>query len=114
MVFADQLRTNISQFKPDSVSQCRSLLFQPSRSISYSSSPDAKWSTSNNRSDEALHVLTMTIPADPEGAFGRNVGSVYRGARRAEEREFTRKQLFPVFLTIEIGVSNQLAGFNAT
>jgi hypothetical protein len=86
MVFAGQLRTDIFQFKLDSASQCRSLLFQPSRSTSYSSSLVAKWPASNDRNDKALHVLTMTIPADPVGAFGRNVSLVHWGPASGRAR----------------------------
>jgi MFS transporter, SP family, arabinose:H+ symporter len=71
-----------------------------------------RWLVAKKRLGEARSVLQMTGDADYEAELQAIIKSIDL-EHASQEKLFTRKYRFPIFLAISIGVFNQLAGINA-
>ena len=72
-----------------------------------------RWLVKKGRIDEARSVLQMTGEENFEQELQEIVQSIHLERRQAEEKLFSRKYAFPIFLAVSIGMFNQLSGINA-
>jgi len=72
-----------------------------------------RWLATQNRAEEAHGVLTLIGAEDPEGELAEIMASIHLERSRKQERLFSRKYAFPLFLAITLGAFNQLSGINA-
>lgn len=79
----------------------------------YSIPGSSRWLASQNRIDEARKVLELVGSPDPDAELREIVASIHGGREDNQERVFTRKYLFPIFLAVALGMFNQLSGINA-
>lgn len=79
------------------------LLFQIPRS--------PRWLAQQKRVDEAEQVLTLIGEQNPKDRLREILASVH--FERQTEPLFSRRNRLPIFLTVSIGVFNQLSGINA-
>ena len=72
-----------------------------------------RWLVKKGRVAEAGYVLQMTGEENFEQELQEIVESVHLERKQAEERLFSRKYAWPIFLAVSIGMFNQLSGINA-
>lgn len=72
-----------------------------------------RWLVKKRRVAEAREVLRMTGEEDYEHDLQEIVISIDAEHGHGDERLFSRKYRFPIFLAVSIGMFNQLAGINA-
>jgi len=72
-----------------------------------------RWLVKKSRVDEARHVLRQTGDENYQQDLKEIVDSIHLERARAEEKLFSSKYRFPIFLAVSIGVFNQLSGINA-
>ena len=72
-----------------------------------------RWLATQNRGEEAHGVLTLIGAADPEVELAEIQASIHLERSQKQERLFSRKYVFPLFLAITIGAFNQFSGINA-
>src|SRR5579859_225857 len=72
-----------------------------------------RWLVKKGRIDEARSVLQMTGEENFEQDLQEIVQSIHLERRQAEEKLFSRRYAFPIFLAVSIGMFNQLSGINA-
>ncbi len=72
-----------------------------------------RWLVSKGRVEEARQVLLMTEGKGAAEELRLIVASAKRDSDDGEQTLFSRKFRLPVFLTISIGMFNQLSGINA-
>jgi sugar porter (SP) family MFS transporter len=72
-----------------------------------------RWLVKKGRVAEAGSVLQMTGEENFEQELQEIVESVHLERKQAEERLFSRKYAWPIFLAVSIGMFNQLSGINA-
>jgi sugar porter (SP) family MFS transporter len=72
-----------------------------------------RWLAKKGRIEEARSVLQMTGEENFEQELQEIVQSIHLERRQAEEKLFSRKYTFPIFLAVSIGMFNQLSGINA-
>jgi SP family arabinose:H+ symporter-like MFS transporter len=75
--------------------------------------PSPRWLVAHKRVDEARTVLQMMGSEDPERELQEIVQSVHLERLQESEPVFTWKYRLPLFLSITIGMFNQLSGINA-
>jgi SP family arabinose:H+ symporter-like MFS transporter len=73
----------------------------------------SRWLVTQNKTDEALEVLTLMGSPDSEAELREIMDSIHLERGMAAEPLFKRKYLLPIFLAISIGLFNQLSGINA-
>lgn len=72
-----------------------------------------RWLVKQGRLAEAGTVLELTGEVNYEQELQDIVQSIHLEKSRTEERLFSRKYAFPIFLAVSIGMFNQLSGINA-
>jgi sugar porter (SP) family MFS transporter len=72
-----------------------------------------RWLVKKGRIEEARSVLQMTGEENFNQELQEIVQSIHLERRQAEEKLFSRKYAFPIFLAVSIGMFNQLSGINA-
>jgi sugar porter (SP) family MFS transporter len=72
-----------------------------------------RWLVKKARVEEARSVLQMTGDENYEHDLQEIVESIGAEQSQAEEKLFSRKFAFPIFLAVSIGTFNQLSGINA-
>ncbi len=72
-----------------------------------------RWLVQKGRVPEAREVLRLTGEENYEAGLQDIVASIDAEHGHGEEKLFTRKYRFPIFLAIAIGMFNQLSGINA-
>ena len=72
-----------------------------------------RWLVKKGRIDEARSVLQMTGEENFDQELQEIMQSIHLERRQAEEKLFSRKYAFPIFLAVSIGIFNQLSGINA-
>jgi SP family arabinose:H+ symporter-like MFS transporter len=72
-----------------------------------------RWLVKKGRVEEARSVLQMTGDENYEHDLQEIVESIGAEQSQAEEKLFSRKFAFPIFLAVSIGTFNQLSGINA-
>jgi sugar porter (SP) family MFS transporter len=72
-----------------------------------------RWLVKKGRIDEARSVLQRTGEENFEQELQEIMQSIHLERRQAEEKLFSRKYAFPIFLAVSIGMFNQLSGINA-
>jgi sugar porter (SP) family MFS transporter len=72
-----------------------------------------RWLVKKGRVEEARSVLQMTGDENYEHDLQEIVESIGAEQSQAEEKLFSRKFAFPIFLAVSIGMFNQLSGINA-
>ncbi|HTV58749.1 MAG TPA: sugar porter family MFS transporter [Verrucomicrobiae bacterium] len=72
-----------------------------------------RWLATKNRSEEAHEVLSLIGAENPEGELAEIMASIHLERSQKQERLFSRKYAFPLFLAISLGAFNQLSGINA-
>jgi sugar porter (SP) family MFS transporter len=72
-----------------------------------------RWLARKNRIDEAREVLMLTGEEQFETELQAIIASIQTEDLYQKDRLFARKNLFPIFLVISIGMFNQLSGINA-
>jgi SP family arabinose:H+ symporter-like MFS transporter len=72
-----------------------------------------RWLVKQGRLAEAGTVLELTGEVNYEQELQDIAQSVHLEKSRTEERLFSRKYAFPIFLAVSIGMFNQLSGINA-
>jgi len=72
-----------------------------------------RWLVKKGRVDEARAVLQLTGEENAEQELQEIMDSIHLECRQAEEKLFSRKYRFPIFLAVSIGIFNQLSGINA-
>jgi MFS transporter, SP family, arabinose:H+ symporter len=72
-----------------------------------------RWLVKQGRVAEARTVLQLTGEVNFEQELQDIAQSVHLEKSRTEERLFSRKYAFPIFLAVSIGMFNQLSGINA-
>jgi sugar porter (SP) family MFS transporter len=73
--------------------------------------PSPRWLVTRGRTDEARHVLALVGEADPVRAVAEIVASLHQD--RPQDRLFSWKYRFPIFLAVSIAIFNQFSGINA-
>jgi MFS transporter, SP family, arabinose:H+ symporter len=73
----------------------------------------SRWLVTQNRLNEARHVLQITGTPDTEKELQEIVESIRSQLSQHTESLFQRKYAFPIFLAVSIGMFNQLSGINA-
>jgi MFS transporter, SP family, arabinose:H+ symporter len=72
-----------------------------------------RWLVKKGRVEEARSVLQVTGDEDYEHDLQEIVASIHLERAQEEERLFSRKYAYPIFLAVTIGMFNQLSGINA-
>lgn len=72
-----------------------------------------RWLATKSRSEEAHQVLALIGAENPEGELAEIMASIHLERSQKQERLFSRKYAFPLFLAISLGAFNQLSGINA-
>ncbi len=72
-----------------------------------------RWLAKRGRTDEAREVLRLTGEPDYKRELADIIASIDAEHGHANERLFSRKYRFPIFLAVSIGMFNQLSGINA-
>lgn len=72
-----------------------------------------RWLVAREQVEEARQVLLKTSMGDAEAELAAIVDDVSEEKANKEERLFTRRHRFPIFLAIATGAFNQLTGINA-
>src|SRR5437868_11368683 len=72
-----------------------------------------RWLAKKGRVEEARAVLQLTGDENYEHDLQEIVASISIEQKQADEKLFTRKYAFPIFLAVSIGMFNQLSGINA-
>jgi sugar porter (SP) family MFS transporter len=72
-----------------------------------------RWLVKQGRLAEARTVLRLTGEVNFERELQDIAQSVHLEKSRTEEKLFSRKYAFPIFLAVSIGMFNQLSGINA-
>src|SRR5438045_6237703 len=72
-----------------------------------------RWLVKQGRVAEARTVLELTGEVNYEQELQEIAQSVHLERSRTEEKLFSRKYAFPIFLAVSIGMFNQLSGINA-
>jgi sugar porter (SP) family MFS transporter len=70
-----------------------------------------RWLVKRGRTDEARRVLELVGAANPERELQEIIGSMAQ--ERVQDRLFTWRYRFPIFLAVSIGMFNQFSGINA-
>lgn len=73
----------------------------------------SRWLVSQNRIDEALHILTRMGSPDSRAEVDAMQLALQEEGGAAQHSLFSRRYLLPIFLAISIGMFNQLTGINA-
>jgi sugar porter (SP) family MFS transporter len=72
-----------------------------------------RWLVKKGRVEEARRVLQVTGDEDYEHDLQEIVASIHLERAQEEDRLFSRKYAYPIFLAVTIGMFNQLSGINA-
>ena len=72
-----------------------------------------RWLVQRGRVKEAAGILRDTGEPEPEKDLAEIVKSIEETRGSANERLFSRKHRFPIFLAVSIAMFNQLSGINA-
>jgi sugar porter (SP) family MFS transporter len=72
-----------------------------------------RWLVSQGRTEEARAVLRASGEENYEKALSDIIQSLHSEREQAQEKLFSRKYRFPIFLAVSIGMFNQLSGINA-
>lgn len=72
-----------------------------------------RWLVKKGRVEEARAVLQMTGEENVAQSLQEIVDSIHQERKQSEEKLFSRRYFFPIFLAVSIGVFNQLSGINA-
>jgi SP family arabinose:H+ symporter-like MFS transporter len=72
-----------------------------------------RWLVKKGRVEEARAVLRMTGEENFEQNLQEIVESIHLEQRASEEKLFSRRYRFSIFLAVSIGIFNQLSGINA-
>lgn len=72
-----------------------------------------RWLLQNTRHSEAIEVLELIDKENAKKEYDEIVKSIKIDRESKDERLFSRKYLFPVFLAVSIAMFNQLSGINA-
>ncbi len=73
----------------------------------------SRWLVTQNKTDEALEVLTLMGSPDSAAELREIMDSIHMERGAAAEPLFKRAYRLPIFLAITIGMFNQLSGINA-
>jgi SP family arabinose:H+ symporter-like MFS transporter len=73
----------------------------------------SRWLVTQNRLEEARHVLQIMGTPDTEKELQEIVESIRSQRSQQTESLFKRQYAFPIFLAVSIGMFNQLSGINA-
>lgn len=73
----------------------------------------SRWLVTQNRLDEARHVLSMLGSPSTEEELQEIVASIHATRAEKHEKIFQRRYLLPLLLAISLGAFNQLSGINA-
>ena len=72
-----------------------------------------RWLVKQARIEEARSVLQLTGEENFDRELQEIVQSIHLERKQAEEKLFSRKYAFPIFLAVSIAMFNQLSGINA-
>jgi MFS transporter, SP family, arabinose:H+ symporter len=72
-----------------------------------------RWLAQRGRVEEAADVLRQTGEPEPDKDLAEIVKSIDESRGAADERLFSRKHSFPVFLAVSLAMFNQFSGINA-
>jgi sugar porter (SP) family MFS transporter len=72
-----------------------------------------RWLVQRGRVSEAQEILRQTGEPEPEKDLAEIVESIEETRGAADERLFSRKHRFPIFLAVVLAMFNQLSGINA-
>ena len=73
----------------------------------------SRWLVTQNKTDEALQVLTLMGSPDSASELREIMDSIHMERGAAAEPLFKRAYRLPIFLAVTIGMFNQLSGINA-